>query len=341
MIQGSKYSGRKSGCNVNPASFISCLASCILLLIWSVGAMASPLSDSGTTYYLDSSGGNDEHKGTSAEAPWKSLAKLAGIEFHPGDRILLKADCRFVGQIHPKRSWGFFEATRTKKDSWLFANKPAGKVHHVDDGAYVSPIYPLAYYGELRALGFIPPWLDESDPALRTREDGILRQWADELETVGLNREADWTIRNRVFMNETPWPKPRSGKAFLKSLSPGGVEPELATREKTLEYFSSLPWEKNPYSACGRIGHALDLYMAQQREAGEEAEDDSYHYVKALVAKQFHPEKGTWGGPDAGFVNQTSGNMKILCTYARFDWRNGKIERKKVIYQRKGFPFNG
>ena len=63
-----------------------------------------------------------------------------------------------------EKSWSFFEATRVRKGSWLFANEPGGKVHHMDEGAYTSPNYPLAFYAELRALGFIPPWLDADDP---------------------------------------------------------------------------------------------------------------------------------------------------------------------------------
>ncbi len=219
-----------------------------------------------------------------------------------------------------KRSWSFFEATRVKEGEWLFADHPGGKVHHVDDGARVSPTYSLAYYGELRALGFIPPWLDADRPGMRQAEDAILQRWVEQLATVGVDREADWTIRNRVFENKTPHAKPRTGASFLRSLSPGGVAPDLTTRQSTLAYFNSLPWQRNPYSACGRIGHALNLHIAKRHAAGQEPLDDAYHYVKELVGRQFEPDRGYWGGQDAGFVSRTGGNMKILCTYAQFDW---------------------
>ena len=223
-----------------------------------------------------------------------------------------------------KRSWSFYEATRVKKGSWLFANRPGGKVHHKDEGANVSPVYPLAYYGELRALGFVPPWLDAEAPDMRKKEDAILEKWIGELETVGLTREADWSVRNRVFMNKTPYPAPRTGKAFLRSLRPGGVAPDLTTPESTLKYFNSLPWKKNPYSACGRIGHALNLHIAKRVVAGKEPIDAAYHQVKALVAKKYNPGKGYWGGkpsPDA--------NMKMICAYSIFDWEIP--EPKKII----------
>jgi hypothetical protein len=186
------------------------------------------------------------------------------------------------------KSWSFFEATRVKKGAWLFSNEIGGKVHHMDEGAYTSPNYPLAYYAELRGLGFIPPWLDPNDPDMRKKEE--------------------------------EFPLPRKDEAFCKSLSPGGVEPDFATRESTLKYFNSLPWAKDPYSACGRIGHALDLYMAQRRQAGKQDMDDIYNYVKELIDTQYRVGKGYWGGQESGFVSRTSGNMKILCTYARFDW---------------------
>jgi len=214
-----------------------------------------------------------------------------------------------------KRSWSFYEATRVKEGEWLFANQPGGKVHHVDEGARVKPTYPLACYGELRALGFVPPWLDADDPDLREKEDAILEQWIGQLETVGMNREADWSVRNRVFMNKTPYPAPRTGKDFLRSLSPGGVAPDLTTPEATLKYFNSLPWDRNPYSACGRIGHALNLHIAKRNQAGKEPIDAAYHQVRELVTKKYNPGKGYWAGkasPDA--------NMKILCLYGQFGW---------------------
>ena len=57
-----------------------------------------------TTYYVDLSGGSDGLEGTSPESAWQSLEKLNGIEFRPGDVILLKAGCTFAGGLHPHGS---------------------------------------------------------------------------------------------------------------------------------------------------------------------------------------------------------------------------------------------
>lgn len=48
-------------------------------------------SGSGTTYYVDSQGGNDAATGTSPGHAWRSFANVNGKQFAPGDRILLKA----------------------------------------------------------------------------------------------------------------------------------------------------------------------------------------------------------------------------------------------------------
>ena len=44
-----------------------------------------------TTYYVDSSEGNDSNAGTNVNTPWKSLNKINSFVFQPGDEILLKA----------------------------------------------------------------------------------------------------------------------------------------------------------------------------------------------------------------------------------------------------------
>ena len=52
-----------------------------------------------TTYYLDSTRGNDSGLGTTESAPWKSLAKISTTNFQPGDRILLHAGCVWNEQL--------------------------------------------------------------------------------------------------------------------------------------------------------------------------------------------------------------------------------------------------
>lgn len=56
-----------------------------------------------TTYYVSTSG-NDTNLGTSAAAPWKTLAKINASTFASGDFILLKRGETFVGKLIIKNS---------------------------------------------------------------------------------------------------------------------------------------------------------------------------------------------------------------------------------------------
>ncbi|MEK0314660.1 choice-of-anchor Q domain-containing protein [Cohnella sp. 56] len=59
---------------------------------------------SGTTYYVDSAAGNDANSGTSTSQPWRTLTKVNGTVFNPGDRILFKSGSVWNGQLWPKGS---------------------------------------------------------------------------------------------------------------------------------------------------------------------------------------------------------------------------------------------
>ncbi|SEU26255.1 family 16 glycoside hydrolase [Paenibacillus sp. NFR01] len=55
------------------------------------GSAAPVARAAGTTYYVDAAAGSDSAAGTSETAAWKTLGKVNGVTFSPGDRILLKA----------------------------------------------------------------------------------------------------------------------------------------------------------------------------------------------------------------------------------------------------------
>ena len=56
------------------------------------------------TYYVDCSAGSDDATGSSPAAAWRTLGKVAGTTFSPGDSILLKRGTRCAGQLWPKGS---------------------------------------------------------------------------------------------------------------------------------------------------------------------------------------------------------------------------------------------
>ena len=53
----------------------------------------------GTWYYLDATLGDDAQDGRSVSSAWKTLAAIKGVDFNPGDRILLKRGEVFEGVL--------------------------------------------------------------------------------------------------------------------------------------------------------------------------------------------------------------------------------------------------
>jgi hypothetical protein len=70
--------------------------SVLAILVASIGAAE--------TYYVDCSHGSDDAEGTSPEEAWKSLEKISGKAFSPGDSILLRRGTRCAGSLWPKGS---------------------------------------------------------------------------------------------------------------------------------------------------------------------------------------------------------------------------------------------
>ncbi len=67
-----------------------------------IAFLAMPLKS--TTFYVDSSVGNDSLNGTSPGMAWQTLEKLNDTTFVAGDTILFKAGERFTGSFVPKGS---------------------------------------------------------------------------------------------------------------------------------------------------------------------------------------------------------------------------------------------
>ncbi|MFI5731113.1 right-handed parallel beta-helix repeat-containing protein [Kribbella sp. NPDC051587] len=74
-----------------------------LLVVSALLVPTSANAAAATTYYVDPAG-NDAAAGTSTDTAWRSLAKVNGTTFGPGDRILFKAGARWTGQLWPKGS---------------------------------------------------------------------------------------------------------------------------------------------------------------------------------------------------------------------------------------------
>ncbi|MFK7693090.1 Ig-like domain-containing protein [Paenibacillus sp. HJGM_3] len=76
----------------------------------------------GSVYYVDSLGGDDANDGTSAGAPWKTLDKVNGTVFQPGDTLLFMAGGVWTGTLSPKGSGT--AGNPIKIDMYGTGNKP-------------------------------------------------------------------------------------------------------------------------------------------------------------------------------------------------------------------------
>lgn len=62
-----------------------------------VSVKAEGNTANGTTYYVDSNGGNDSNEGTSEGKAFKTLDKVNALDLEPGDTVLLKKGSVFRG----------------------------------------------------------------------------------------------------------------------------------------------------------------------------------------------------------------------------------------------------
>jgi hypothetical protein len=57
------------------------------------------LSSTGTTYFIDASGGNDANNGLTEQTAWQTLSKVNSYPFAPGENILFKRGERWRGSL--------------------------------------------------------------------------------------------------------------------------------------------------------------------------------------------------------------------------------------------------
>ena len=59
---------------------------------------------SAVNYYIDSEAGNDSSSGVTEATAWKSLQQVQRTVYQPGDQILFKKGCSWLGQLSPQGS---------------------------------------------------------------------------------------------------------------------------------------------------------------------------------------------------------------------------------------------
>jgi hypothetical protein len=76
----------------------------IAVILLAAGALCCGHSASATTFYIDSSHGNDANTGISEDQAWATLDKVNAHRFIAGDRLLFRAGQRWTGRFAPKGS---------------------------------------------------------------------------------------------------------------------------------------------------------------------------------------------------------------------------------------------
>ncbi|MEN8248644.1 MAG: right-handed parallel beta-helix repeat-containing protein [Bacteroidota bacterium] len=67
-----------------------------LSIIWGCN---SKVENHGSTYYVDANQGNDKNDGLGKDRAWKTLDKVNGFKYHPGDSILFRSGSKWDGQL--------------------------------------------------------------------------------------------------------------------------------------------------------------------------------------------------------------------------------------------------
>lgn len=97
--------------------------------------IVSDTSRQAATFYLSSSGGNDNNSGLTEDTPWASLAKINALKLIPGDTLLLKRGDIFKGQLTLRNESGTAEAPI------VMATYGTGERPIIDGNGFLSSLY--------------------------------------------------------------------------------------------------------------------------------------------------------------------------------------------------------
>jgi hypothetical protein len=112
---------------------------CLVVLVAFVSISVIRSQTEGTKYHVDSINGDDSYDGKSPSSAWQSLDKVNSMVFKPGDSILLKAGCSWVGQLKPKGSGS--SSNQITIDMYGYDAQPRhmrNKPHIDGNGAYAT-----------------------------------------------------------------------------------------------------------------------------------------------------------------------------------------------------------
>jgi len=220
-----------------------------------------------------------------------------------------------------RRAWHFYEPTRLRDGEWLFKHSPTHKEYSLFSG-----VYALGTFGELRCMGFTPPW-EEAD-------DTILKKWI-----AAMNRHIDpkdkllkgpsgpeaphgsvvskagyvsngyaWQLRNRVFM----------AGSYVPPVGSMTTEDFLRDRKTALKWLTA---NRMRSSWITRVIHNhVEILESRGLKPNH---DGMLEFAHEWLESNQHPKHGYWINPH---IN--AGLFKIMISYQRYGW---PINRKKEI----------
>ena len=131
---------------------------CFLFSLSVIVASADTTGESGTTYYISDSLGNDENNGTSEATPWKTIERLSQVSLTAGDKVLFKSGDIWYG------SWTLDLSNGDKENPIVFSsygegNKPGlrlytGKVTPATSGICLTLNNPNGFVMDGLAIGY-------------------------------------------------------------------------------------------------------------------------------------------------------------------------------------------
>ena len=218
--------------------------------------------------------------------------------------------------------WDFFEKTRLRPGSWLFK-------YGVDDADHSlwAAIMALGTYGELRALGFVPPWEDD---------DAVIDAWTTEMnayvdpetgllngpcgneaphgEIVSLERYLshgyEWNLRNRIFAADR-YQAPPGQMADVD---------HLRSRDAFLAYMATLDWDTNPYGYGSWLTRIIDNHRQIIEAETGETSDEMIEFAHQWLDENQNPATGCWFGKNAPVNVNMNAIFKIYVSYEKQGW---------------------
>jgi len=220
-----------------------------------------------------------------------------------------------------KRAWHFYEPTRLRDGEWLFKHSPTDKEYSLFAG-----VYALGTFGELRCMGFVPPWDEDDDTILKNwvaamnshidPKDNLLKGPSGPEAPHGsvvskagyVSNGYAWQLRNRVFM----------AGSYVPPVGSMTTEDFLRNRETALKWLNANRMRSSWITRV--IKNHVDILESKGLKPNH---DGMLEFAHEWLGSNQHPEHGYWINPG---IN--AGLFKIMISYQRYGW---PINRKKEI----------